>query len=60
LTGRVTIIAVEEVEVDDGDAAQGVRQLVLIHGRDRASTMVADKHRSLVNIAAEVLADEQQ
>ncbi len=46
--------------MNESDAAQGVRQLVLIHGRDRASTMVADKHRSLVNIAAEVLANEQQ
>jgi len=46
--------------VNDGDAAQGVRELVLIHGRERASAMVPDKHRSLVNIAAEVLADEQQ
>ncbi len=46
--------------MDESDAAQGVRQLVLIHGRDRASAMVPDKHRSLVNIAAEVLSDEQQ
>ena len=41
------------------DAAQGIRQLVLLHGRERARTMVPDKQRALVDIAAEVLADEQ-
>jgi hypothetical protein len=46
--------------MDDSDAALSVRQLVLIHGRERAREMVPDKHQSLVNIAAEVLADEQQ
>jgi Plasmid encoded RepA protein len=46
--------------VNSSDAAQGVRQLVLLHGRDRARTMVPDRQRPLVDIAAEVLADEQQ
>ena len=46
-------------QVDGSDAAQGVRQLVLLHGRDQARAMVSDKQRPLVDIAAEVLADEQ-
>ncbi len=37
-----------------------VHQLVLAHGRDRAKEMVTAKHRPLVDIAAEVLADESQ
>lgn len=36
----------------------GVRQLVLIHGRAVARSMVEPEQRSLVDIAAEVLADD--
>jgi Plasmid encoded RepA protein len=41
-----------------GDADSGVRHLVLVHGRDRARTMVEPEQRRIVDIAAEVLADE--
>jgi hypothetical protein len=44
----------------NGDAAHGVHQLVLIHGHERAREMVPQKQRPLVDIAAEVLADERQ
>jgi hypothetical protein len=37
-----------------------IHQLVLVHGRDRAREMVEPRHRGLVDIAAEVLADESQ
>jgi Plasmid encoded RepA protein len=37
-----------------------VHQLVLVYGKDRAREMVEPRHRSLVDIAAEVLADERQ
>lgn len=40
------------------DAARGVRQLVLVHGRETAAQMVEPASDSLVRIAAEVLADE--
>jgi hypothetical protein len=46
--------------MDSTDAALGVHQLVLIHGRDKARAMVPEKQRQLVDIAAEVLADESQ
>ncbi len=42
------------------DAAHGIHQLVLVHGHERAREMVPHKQRLLVDIAAEVLADEQQ
>lgn len=42
------------------DAAAGVHRLVLLHGRDRAREMVEPKQRLLVDIAAEVLADDGQ
>lgn len=41
-------------------AEDGVHQLVLSYGRERAREMVDPKHRSLVDIAAEVLSDERQ
>lgn len=44
----------------EGDAAHGVHQLVLVHGHQRAREMVPERERLLVDIAAEVLADEQQ
>jgi hypothetical protein len=44
----------------DNDAAAGIHNLVLLHGRVRAREMVGIKHRALVDIAAEVMADEQQ
>jgi hypothetical protein len=40
------------------DAARGVRQLVLVHGRDAARQMVAPESEPLVRIASEVLGDE--
>ena len=46
--------------VDTNDAAQGIHHLVLIHGRDRAREMVTERQRALVDIAAEVMADETQ
>ena len=42
------------------DPAQGVHQLVLAHGRERAREMVTPRQRLLIDIAAEVLADETQ
>ena len=35
-------------------------KLVLIHGRERAREMVPQRQRPLVDIAAEVMADESQ
>jgi hypothetical protein len=46
--------------VDSNGTAQGLHQLVLIHGRDRAREMVPERQRPLVDIAAEVMADESQ
>jgi hypothetical protein len=46
--------------LEEGDAAQGVRHLVLVHGREGARQMVDAKRRLLVDIAAEVMADETQ
>jgi hypothetical protein len=43
-----------------GDAAHGVHQLVLLHGHQLARQMVPERQRLLVDIAAEVLADERQ
>jgi hypothetical protein len=37
----------------------GVRQLVLVHGRTKARSMVEPEQRSLVDIAAQVLADDE-
>jgi len=44
----------------EGDAAHGVHQLVLVHGHEQARQMVPEKQRPLVDIAAEVMADERQ
>ena len=44
--------------MEEGDAAQGIPQLVLLHGRERARELVSAKQRPLVDIAAEVLADD--
>jgi hypothetical protein len=46
--------------VADSDVAHGLHRLVLVHGRERAREMVPDKQRPLVDIAAEVMADESQ
>jgi len=46
--------------VRERDAAQGVHQLVLVHGHERARELVPLKQRLLVDIAAEVMADERQ
>src|ERR687886_1798473 len=43
---------------DEAMADQGVRQLVLVHGRDAARAMVDPLHKGLVDIAAEVMSDE--
>ena len=40
------------------DADGGVRRLVLVHGRERARTMVEPEQRALVDIAAKVLGDD--
>src|SRR5919202_6058614 len=40
------------------DAARGVRQLVLIHGRDATRQMVEPEAKPLVKIASEVLGDD--
>lgn len=40
--------------------AHSVHQLVLVHGRDRARAMVPERQRALVDIAAEVLADDSR
>lgn len=42
------------------DAAEGVHHLVLVHGHARAREMVDPRIRSLVDIAAEVMSDENQ
>lgn len=41
------------------DAARGVRQLVLLHGRTMAREMVEPEAEALVRIASEVLGDEK-
>lgn len=43
-----------------GSDTSNVHRLVLMHGRERARTMVPEKQRPLVDIAAEVMADESQ
>ena len=40
------------------DTAKGVRQLVLVHGREAARQMVKSTDKTLVKIASEVLGDE--
>lgn len=40
------------------DVDGGVRRLVLVHGRDRARAMVEPEQKALVDIAAEVMGDE--
>jgi hypothetical protein len=40
------------------EADKGVRHLVLAHGRDRARSMVEPEKKRLVDIAAEVMADD--
>lgn len=49
-----------EEAVDRSDTGLGLHQLVLIHGRERARDMVPERQRPLVDIAAEVMADESQ
>ena len=46
--------------MDDLTTTEGVHRLVLVHGRERAREMVDPKRRVLVDIAAEVMADEGQ
>lgn len=41
------------------DAARGVRQLILVHGRETASELAGVADKSLVKIAGEVLGDEK-
>jgi hypothetical protein len=41
------------------DVDGGVRQLVLVHGREKARSMVEPEQRTLVDIAAEVLSDDE-
>ena len=42
------------------DGANDLHRLVLIHGRERARQMVPEKQRGLIDIAAEVMADDTQ
>lgn len=44
----------------DASQSANVHQLVLTHGRERAREMVEPAQRSLIDIAAEVLADDSQ
>ena len=46
--------------MDGSDAAHDLHRLVLLHGRERAREMVPREAAALVDIAAEVLADEGQ
>jgi Plasmid encoded RepA protein len=46
--------------VTDSEVGPRLHQLVMLHGRERAREMVSEKQRSLVDIAAEVMADEAQ
>jgi Plasmid encoded RepA protein len=50
-------VSIGAMECDD-DAGYGIQKLILLHGRERASELVPARHRSLVEIAAEVLADD--
>ena len=50
----------ETVSESTGDLSLGISRLVLVHGRDRAREMVPIRQRMLVDIAAQVLADESQ
>jgi hypothetical protein len=49
-----------EKGMKDADDVHCVHQLVLVHGRERAKELVTPKARSLVDIAAEVMADDTQ
>src|SRR5215213_9614730 len=42
-----------------GDVDGGARKLVLVHGRDKARTMVEPEQRPLVDIAAEAMGDDE-
>src|SRR3712207_6138386 len=42
----------------EGVADRDARRLVLVHGREQARRMVEPEHKRLVDIAAEVMADE--
>jgi hypothetical protein len=46
--------------VNGRHGAHDLHRLVLIHGREKARLMVPEKQRSLVDIAADVMADESQ
>jgi hypothetical protein len=42
----------------DEEPDHGARRLVLVHGREQARQMVEPEHKRLIDIAAEVMADE--
>lgn len=46
--------------MDGNSRAHTLHQLVLLHGRERAREMVPERQRPLIDIAAEVMADENQ
>jgi hypothetical protein len=46
--------------MNDDEGLQNVHRLVLIHGREKARDMLPARHRQLADIAAEVMADEEQ
>ncbi len=56
---RAEALLVKALVVDNSDMTN-VHRLILAHGRDRARELVDEKTRVLVDIAAEVLADETQ
>jgi hypothetical protein len=46
--------------VSHSDGGNDLHRLVLIHGRERARQMVSERQQELIDIAAEVMADETQ
>jgi hypothetical protein len=50
----------QESDVNCPAEHHNIHQLVLLHGREQARAMVSENQRSLVDIAAEVMADESQ
>src|SRR3954452_8354073 len=54
---RLSLPSKETVMAHDADS--GIRQLVRVHGRTRARAMVEPEHKGLVDIAAQVLGDDE-
>jgi hypothetical protein len=60
LPGKFCRRLLNEGIVESSDEATRLHHLVLIHGRERARELVPERQRALVDIAAEVMADETQ